>query len=66
MLLKLREDNSHFLPARSSLCFVGILRICIVPTYNYNLLENPIDIHLHENEFIMPVVLIINLLLIKD
>ena len=26
MLLKLREDNSKFLPARSSLCYVWILR----------------------------------------
>ena len=26
MLLKLREDNSKFLPARSSLCYVGILK----------------------------------------
>ena len=26
MLLKLRKDNSNFLPARSSLCFVGISR----------------------------------------
>ena len=41
--IKLREDNYNFLPARSSLCFVGILLIrnilnswVIVSTFNYN------------------------------
>ena len=56
MLLKLREDNSNFLPARSSL-FLWEIQEIKIQFYGSQLLENSIDIHLHVNEFIMPAVL---------
>ena len=66
MLLKQREYNSNFLPARSSLCFGGIF-INILNSYALYLLILITTIcrfanarkpdHLYVNEFIMPSVL---------
>ena len=36
MLLKQREDNSHFLPVRLWGFKKHPQQLCIVPTYNYN------------------------------
>ena len=75
MLLKLREDNSNFSPARSLLCLWGFPEIFLTVVYctyllqfyGSQMLENPIDIFLHVNEFIMPVVLQnLHVLLITD
>ena len=56
MLLKLREDNSEFLHARSSLCY----RHLLITTISRFAIVRKSDIlvyYLHVNEFIMPAVL---------